>query len=241
MTTPINLDKLDVDGDVREAAENAGFDRGTFLRSSALAGAGVVAGASIFGLPSIADAKISSTHLSTKNDIRILNYALTLEYLESAFYAAAVQQNNFASPELKQFATVVAGHEAAHVAFLKKGLGKLAVSSPKIDMAAAGAAISPANFGATAKALEDTGVSAYAGQGPNIKNRKYVVAALSIHSVEARHAAWIRYILGGGAVGAAPASYPAPVNFDKAASEASVLKTVGSTKLVASGINLSKI
>lgn len=97
MSEHINLDKLDVDGDIRETAERAGFDRSTFLRNGALAGAGVVAGASIFGLPSIADAKISSTRLSTKNDIRILNYALTLEYLESAFYTAAVSQDNFAS------------------------------------------------------------------------------------------------------------------------------------------------
>lgn len=136
---------------------------------------------------------------------------------------------------------MVADHEAKHVAFLKKGLGKAAVKAPKIDMATAATAISPANFGPTAMALEDTGVAAYAGQGPNIKTRAYVKAALSIHSVEARHAAWVRYILGGGAPGAAPSSYPAPAVFDKPKSEAAVLKIVGSTKLVAGGIELNKI
>jgi hypothetical protein len=119
---PIKLDQLDVDGDVGEVAEAAGVDRGTFLRNGALAGAGVIAGASIFGLPSVASASISR-HPSDKNDIRILNYALTLEYLEAAFYAAAVKQDNFATPELKKFAEVVAEHEAEHVRFLAKALG----------------------------------------------------------------------------------------------------------------------
>lgn len=240
MSHHINLDELDVDGDVREVAEEAGFDRSTFLRNGAL-GAGVVAGASIFGLPSLANAKISSTRPSAKNDIRILNYALTLEYLEAAFYAAAVEQDNFASPELKQFATVVAKHEAAHVAYLEKGLGKAAVKPPTIDMAAAGKAISPENFGPTAMALEDTGVAAYAGQGPNIKTRAYVKAALSIHSVEARHAAWIRFLLGGGAPGASFRAFPAPGVFDNPKSEATVLKIVAGTGLVSGGIDLKKI
>lgn len=234
---PIKLDELDVEGDVREAAEAAGVDRGTFLRNGALAGAGVIAGASIFGLPTAASAAIS-TRPSAKNDVRILNYALTLEYLEAAFYQAAVEQNQFASEELKQFAIVVAKHEADHVTFLKKGLGKAAVKSPKLDMAAAAKAISPANFGPTAMALEDTGVQAYAGQGPNLKSRAFIKAALSIHSVEARHAAWIRVLLGGGAPGASRSAYPAPATFDKPKSQKSVLKIVGGTGLVASGIDL---
>lgn len=234
---PIKLEQLDVDGDVREAAEKAGFDRATFLRNGALAGAGVVTGATIFGLPSTASAAISG-RMSAKNDVRILNYALTLEYLEAAFYAAAVEQNDFASAELKQFATVVAKHEAEHVAYLQKGLGKAAVKSPKLDMSAAAKAISRDNFGPTAMALEDTGVAAYAGQGPRIKGRAYLKAALAIHSVEARHAAWIRVLLGGGAAGAPSASYPAPVTFDKPKSQKAVLGIVGDTGLVASGLNL---
>jgi len=233
----INLDKLDAEGDVREVAEQAGFDRSTFLRNGALAGAGVVAGASIFGLPSVASAAIS-TRPSAKNDVRILNYALTLEYLEAAFYQAAVEQNLFASEELKQFAIVVAKHEADHVAFLQKGLGKAAVKSPKLDMAAAGKAISVEGFGPTAMALEDTGVAAYAGQGPNLKSRANIKAALSIHSVEARHAAWIRVLLGGGAPNASRSAYPAPATFDKPKSQKAVLKIVGGTGLVASGIDL---
>ncbi len=234
---PINLDQLDPDGDVRETAEAAGIDRGTFLRTGALAGAGVIAGAGIFGLPSSASAAIS-TKMSARNDVRILNYALTLEYLEAAFYAAAISQDEFASPELKQFAIVVGGHEDAHVRFLRNGLGKAAVKAPRLDTSAVATAISPANFGATAQALEDTGVEAYAGQGPNLQSRAFVKAALSIHSVEARHAAWIRALLGGMAADAKRSATPSPKAFDSPKRQSTVLKVVGDTGLVAGGIDL---
>lgn len=231
MSQQINLDKLDVNGDVRESAESAGFDRSMFLKAGAVGAVGV---AGVFGLPSMASATISAKRPSTTNDLKILNYALTLEYLESAFYAAAVAQDQFASPELKQFAQVVAVHEAAHVKFLKGALGKKAVKTPVLNPDAVKGAISAANFAKTAQALEDTGVSAYAGQGPNLKTKAFVVVALSVHSVEARHAAWIRFLNGGGAVGAAASSYPAPATFDKARTEKAVLKVVGSTGLVKS-------
>jgi hypothetical protein len=240
----INLNELDPNGDIREIAEDAGVDRSTFLRNSAIAGAGA-AGLGIFGLPTLAQATISTKNKSLKNDVKIGNFALILEYLEAGFYAAAVAQDKdgsvpFASPELRQFAQVTAVHEADHVTALKKILGKSAVKKPTFNTDALKGAISQANFAATAQALEDTGVAAYAGQGPNLKTRSIVVAALSIHSVEARHAAWIRYINGGGAVGAAPKTYPAPATFDKAKSQKAVLKVVTSTKLVKS-FDASKI
>jgi rubrerythrin len=184
----------------------------------------------VFGLPSLAGATISTKKPSAKNDVKILQYALTLEYLEAAFYAAAVKQDNFASAELKQFAQVVANHEAQHVKDLKKAIGRSAVKSPTLDGDAVAALISPANFGPTAALLEDTGVSAYAGQGPNIKQKAVVKLALSIHSVEARHAAWIRYILGGGAVGAKVSSYPAPRAYDKPKTQGQILKAVTGLK-----------
>ncbi|WP_210495160.1 ferritin-like domain-containing protein [Patulibacter sp. SYSU D01012] len=241
MSQQIDLEKLDVDGDVREAAEAAGIDRSTFLRNGALAGAGAV-GLGVFGLPSLASATISTKKPSKKNDVKILNYALTLEYLEAAFYDAANKQNQFATPELAQFSAVVGKHEADHVKFLEKGLGKAAIKAPKLDLDAVAKAIAPASFGPTALALEDTGVAAYAGQGPNLKTRAFVQAALSIHSVEARHAAWIRVLLGGAAPGAAKSAQPAPFSFDKPKTEKTVLKVVGGTGLVvASSIDTKKI
>jgi hypothetical protein len=66
-------------------------------------------------------------------------------------------------------------------------------------------------------------VAAYAGQGPNILQRAVVVAALSIHSVEARHAAWIRFV---------NAQSPAPKGFDKARSEKATLEAVTATGFI---------
>ncbi len=85
----------------------------------------------------------------------------------------------------------------------------------------------------TAQVLEDTGVAAYAGQGPNLLQRPLVVAALSIHSVEARHAAWIRFInSSGGLRGTGTSSLPAPKAFDKALSEKKVLSAVKKTGFI---------
>ena len=83
-------------------------------------------------------------------------------------------------------------------------------------------------FLATAMALEDTGVSAHAGAAPMIANKKTLAAALSVHSVEARHAAWVRDILGHGAN-----PLPAPAPFDPARSKADVLKIVTGTGFIA--------
>ncbi|MGE4428482.1 MAG: ferritin-like domain-containing protein [Solirubrobacteraceae bacterium] len=225
MSTQFDLEKLDADGDMREAAEDAGHDRSTFLRNGAFAGAGLVAGSTIFGLPALAQAKISRRP-SAKNDIRILNYALTLEYLEAGFYRAAVDADDFATPQLKQFAQVVAKHEQSHVDFLRKGLGRRAIKKPKFNADTVATLISREKFAGSAELLEDTGVAAYAGQGPNLKTRAFVKAALGIHSVEARHAAWIRVLNGGGEVGAPVRSYPAPRTFDSPKSEATVLRAV---------------
>lgn len=95
---------------------------------------------------------IASTAIA-KSDIAILNFALTLEYLEAAFYAEAVSKGNF-SGETKVFADVVAAHEAAHVRFLRKALGAKAVKKPKFALK--DTLTNVAKFQATANVLEDT-------------------------------------------------------------------------------------
>jgi hypothetical protein len=180
----ITLEALDQDGAIREAAEAAGATRADFLKRGAAAGAAFVAGGVLFsGLVSPAEAAISNSHRSKKNDIKILNYALTLEYLESTFYNQADTSGALTQPEIKVFASVVRNHENAHVVFLKKALGSKAVKKPKFDFGET--VTDQGKFQQTAQVLEDTGVSAYAGQGPNLLQRPYVKAALSIHSVEA--------------------------------------------------------
>ena len=108
---------------------------------------------------------------------------------------------------------------------LKGVLGSKAVKKPTFDFG--DTVTNQAKFKATAQVLEDTGVAAYAGQGPNILQRPVVKAALSIHSVEARHAAWIRFInSSGGLSGTGAANLPAPKAFDTALSEKKVLAAV---------------
>lgn len=228
MSQLISLAVLDKDGAIREAADDAGATRADFLRTGAMAGAGLVAGGVLFnGLISPAEAAISTRRKSKRNDVKILQYALTLEYLESAFYEAANKSGAITDPVLKRFAEVTGRHEAEHVTTLR---GLVTVAKPTFDFG--DTVTDVAKFKATAQALEDTGVSAYAGQGPNILQRPVVVAALAIHSVEARHAAWIRFINSGGLGDVA--NLPAPASFDKARSEKAVLKIVGDTGFIKS-------
>ena len=230
MSDHLKLDTVDIDGAIREHAEAAGIDRGAFFKKAAVTGGGIIAGGALFGpLLDSAAAAISSKK-SKKNDVRILNYALTLEYLEAEFYEQAVANKAFNSPEYAVFGQVVAAHEVAHVKFLKKALGSAAVKKPTFDF---GDAVKSADlFAATAQVLEDTGVAAYAGQGPNILQRPVVQAALSIHSVEARHAAWIRFLNTGGKGNAS--ALPAPKGFDTPLSERAVLKAVTATGFIKS-------
>jgi rubrerythrin len=218
----LNLDLLDVDGAVRESAEAAGLDRGDFIKRGVLAGGAVIASGAFFSSLGVAEAAISSTKKSKKNDGKILNYALTLEYLESAFYAQAVANAAYGTDAaLEKFAKTVAKHEAAHVKFLKGALGSSAGKSPKFDFGMA--VTDKATFAKTAQTLEDTGVSAYLGQVSNILQGGVLAAAGTIATVEARHAAWIRFING---------DTPAPAGFDVRKSEKATLKVVTSTGFI---------
>ncbi len=232
MSKLITIESFDSDGAIQETGEAAGVGRRDFLHKGALAGGGFVAGGVLFnGFMSPAQAAISTRNRSKRNDVKILNYALTLEFLESEFYKQAVA-NNVAGDDavLAQFARVVADHEADHVRDLRAALGRAAIKKPSFDF---GNAVTDRDtFKATAQVLEDTGVSAYAGQGPNLLQRPVVKVALAIHSVEARHAAWIRFINGGGAPGAATKALPAPASYDKALSEKAVLKAVTGTGFI---------
>jgi rubrerythrin len=214
-----NLDALDADGAIRDTA---GLDRGDFLKKGVLAGGGLLAGGALLNsYLSDAEAAISKQR-SKRNDVKILNYALTLEFLEAAFYKQAVANQAFgSSAALKAFAETVAEHEAKHVAFLKKALGSAAIKSPTFDFG--DTVTDQAKFAATAQVLEDTGVSAYLGQVGNVSQRAVLSAAGTIATVEARHAAWIRDING---------VSPAPASFDVPKSEKAILKAVTATGFI---------
>jgi hypothetical protein len=214
------LEELDQDGAIREAAEHVDGDtRSAFLRKAAVGTGALVGGGAVLGaFPAIASAGVA------KSDIAILNFALTLEYLEAAFYAEAVNKNKL-NGETKTFARVVAQHEEAHVAFLRSALGSKAVKKPKFNFR--GTTGDQSKFEATAQALEDTGVSAYLGQVGNIKSKKILGAAGSILPIEARHAAWIRDIRGHG-----NNPKPAPAAFESARTKNQVLAVVKSTHFI---------
>lgn len=222
MSDQLNLSILDTDGAIRDAAEDAGFDRSSFLKRGAIAGGGLVAGGAMFGtFLSSAEAKISSKR-SKKNDVKILQFALTLEYLEAAFYAQAVANKAYGDDvNLQKFATTVAEHEAKHVSFLRKALGASKIKSPKFDFK--DTVTDKAKFAATAQVLEDTGVHAYLGQVAHVFQPGVLTAAGTIATVEARHASWIRFING---------AVPAPTTFDTPKSEKFILGAVGDTKFI---------
>jgi hypothetical protein len=136
---------------------------------------------------------------ATSSVTDVLNFALTLEYLEAYFYNQGLAQANLIPAADKGYFTTVAGHENAHVAFLKSVLGNAAVSSPTFDLTAKGTfsdVLTNYNtYLAVAETFEDTGVRAYKGQaGFLLGNQVVLTAALQIHAVEARHASAIRYL-----------------------------------------------
>jgi hypothetical protein len=224
MADMINLEAVDVDGAVREAAEEVASDtRAGFLRKAGIGGAAVIGGGAFAGaLPAFArGAAIPAS------DIAILNFALTLEYLESAFYAEANQGAKLTG-ETKRFSEVVGLHEVNHVTFLKKVLGTKAVAQPKFDFK--GTTQDQATFEATANVLEDTGVHAYLGQVPNIKAKPVLLGAGRILPVEARHASWIRDIRYSG--GTTPPTTPAPASFEDGFTKAKILAAVKSTGFI---------
>jgi Ferritin-like domain len=199
MSHTINLDEIDIDGAIRDTHAEAvdglheGDTRLSFLRKSAVtAGAAVSGGALLSTMTSSALASTGGGRPPAsfgKGDIGILNYALTLEYLEAAFYNGATAANMPLSAQAAAFLKVTTRDENAHVAFLKKALGSKAAKEPKFNFK--GANTSPETFMKTAQVLENTGVHAYSGQALNIKTAAYVQAAISILTVEARHASVI--------------------------------------------------
>ena len=236
-STYARLEQIDADGAVRETAQEAhsvleheGDTRAGFLKKAGLTGGAVIGGGAVMAalVPGTAVAGGRPPSSFSKGDIGILNYALTLEYLEYAFYAEATKNNQatpFVDGQTKVFLDTVTGDEKAHVDFLEKALGKKAIKKPKFDFGTTTSTLD--GFVATAVALENTGVKAYSGQALNIKDRSIIKAALSILTVEARHASVIGLIQSGDSKGIVPDG-----PFDKALTAKKVLKAVEKTGFI---------
>ncbi len=134
----------------------------------------------------------------------VLNFALTLEYIEDSFYRTALAAPNLIPASDRAVFQQISKHEEKHVSFLENAIrasGGTTVARPQVDPTAKGAypniLTNYATFLTVSQALEDTGVAAYKGQAANlISNDAVLQAALQIHSVEARHAAEVRRIRG---------------------------------------------
>ena len=129
-----------------------------------------------------------------KGDVGILNYALTLEYLETAFYADVVKSGLFKGSDLatiRKFGSEEAEHVTALTGFVKK-LGGKPAPKPKTEFPLKSAK----SVLELAGTVENLGAAAYLGQAANIKGPEVLSAALSIHSVEGRHAATLNTLLG---------------------------------------------
>jgi rubrerythrin len=166
-------------------------DRKRFLRMAGGAGAAsfgafvlAACGSSKKSAPS---ATASSTASSSTGDLAILNYALTLEYLETEFYSKVVAAGLFSGKVgalIKDFGR----QEGTHVEALKGAVEKMggtpaAKPEGKFPISSAG------QVAQLAYTVENLGAAAYLGQAANIKSPEVLAAALAIHTVEARHAA----------------------------------------------------
>jgi rubrerythrin len=145
------------------------------------------------GLLAVGAAVRSATGAApTKRDVQVLQFALVLERFELAFYTAALDAGILRG-ELRRYAQTVVEHERAHASFVEKALGGNAGPAPKLNVRPS--MRNARTFANAAIRLEDTAVSAYNGQAANV-SPSILAAAARIVSVEARHAAWIRDIVG---------------------------------------------
>jgi rubrerythrin len=223
------------DSALRELADDPS-DRKRFFKM--LGGAGAVSAFTVFLAACGDDDKKSSSSTAApaasadsdmKGDLKILNYALTLEFLEAEFYKEVIASGLVKDAKVAAIAKKFGASEQEHVDALKatiKKLGGTPVTAPKTKFQPTldkGLKV----VLETAATVENLGAAAYLGQAGNIKNKEVLAAALAIHSVEARHAAALNILVGrgfggkGGLEGALPDGA-----FGKPMDEASVLAAV---------------
>ncbi len=192
----------------------SGVSRRSFLRGAAVVGVG--SSLALGGLTSLASpagaATMGSGGSDDASDIDILNYALTLEYLESDFYDRGLAAGILSGRDLELVAPI-AVHEAAHVEALLatlQSLGETPVSKPNFQYPD-GTFGDRDTFLGTAQRFEEFGVSAYHGQVAKVDNYDILAAAASIAGVESRHAAILSQLTGRRPF-PGPFEYPAPMS-----------------------------
>lgn len=163
-------------------------------------GLGGIALASVPGVLNAQPMSRGKTLTFNADDVGILNFALLLEELEAAFYAAVISSGKITNSKELEYMQFLGSQEAAHVTFLRTVLANQVLFATQ-DLSFNSSSLnnllsSRASILNTAVALEDVGVHAYNGAGPSMTNPTFLLAAGSIVSVEARHAAGVRALLG---------------------------------------------
>jgi hypothetical protein len=211
--TELTLQSVDRDEALLEAiAELYGTTRAGFLRTAALGGTAML---STLLAPPEASAKLT--------DVTILNFGLRFERLQATFYTQAEQLGTIAdmSERKQRWARTLGAHERAHVRIIKKVLGPKAGPRPSFDFGEDNE--TDAAFTRTAVAMEDLTVALLTGIIPQIQDRGLTAALLGLLTVEARHAAWARNIVG---------ATPAPVAFDEPGTLESVNGALARTRFI---------
>ena len=196
MSNPPNDQSAPQPAGIVERLVRDDVDRKRFLRMAGSAGAAsfgafvlAACGSSskTASTPAATTAESTSSSSSSTGDLAILNYALTLEYLETEFYGKVVASGLFTGKVgslIKDFGS----QEMTHVEALKGAVEKLG-GTPAAKPEGKFPITSATQVALLAYTVENLGASAYLGQAPYIQNAEVLASALAIHSVEARHAA----------------------------------------------------
>ncbi len=172
------------------------------------------------GRPGAATAKLAAAQTQFTSDVEVLNFALTLEHLEAAFYELASQYDLGQDPfgnSINELAALAGEHETAHVDTLTQvitDLGGEPVAAAQYDFGVTDAV----SFRETAATLENVGVSAYDGAAQFLQSQDLLTAAGTIVAVEARHAAYFNLVTG---------TIPFPAAFETPMTPQEVLDAAG--------------